>query len=149
EIELREALGVEGTYAYNWGTSSYTSEYQEEMLSGAAERFAKYAKSVVHVPTVGVGFNCVARHDKRHPSITIDEYEKILNWTKSVYLTDKRNFPDQSSWQSKMLLLSCWNEFDEGHYINPSNLHGFGFIDTIRKLFTDGGEHIDEKPTEN
>ena len=149
EIELREALGVDGTYAYNWGTSSYTSEYQEEMLSGAAERFAKYAKSVVHVPTVGVGFNCVARHDKRYPSISIDEYEKILNWTKSVYLTDKRNFPDQSSWQSKMLLLSCWNEFDEGHYINPSNLHGFGFIDTIRKLFTDGGEHIDEKPTEN
>ena len=148
-IELREALGVEGTYAYNWGTNSYTSDYQKDMLTDASNIFASYAKSIVHVPTVGVGFNCVARHDQRHPSITIDEYEKILTWTRDVYLKDTRQFPDQDAWQSKMLLLSCWNEFDEGHYINPSGLHGFGFIDTLRKLFTTAPAHTDQKPTEH
>ena len=149
DIKFREALGVEGTYAYNWGTESYTSEYQENMLSNAMDTFVKYAKSVVHVPTVGVGFNCVARHDARHPSISIPEYEKILTWTRDKYLTDKRQFPDQNAWQSKMVLLSCWNEFDEGHYINPSGLHGFGFLDTLRKVFCEAPEHTDKKPTEN
>ena len=147
-IALREALSVEGTYAYNWGTESYTAQYQKERLSEMADTFAEYAADLVHVPTVGVGFNCVARHDQRHPSISIDEYEKILTWTRDVYLKDKRQFPDQNSWQSKMLLLSCWNEFDEGHYINPSNLHGFGFIDTLRKLFTTAPDHTDAKPTD-
>ena len=149
DIKFREALGVEGTYAYNWGTESYTSEYQENMLSNAMDTFDKYAKSVVHVPTVGVGFNCVARHDARHPSISLPEYEKILTWTRDHYLTDKRQFPDQNSWQSKMVLLSCWNEFDEGHYINPSGLHGFGFLDTLRRVFCEAPEHVDKKPTES
>ena len=119
------------------------------MLTNAMETFSQYATSVVHVPTVGVGFNCVARHDARHPSISIPEYEKILTWTRDNYLTNTRQFPDQSAWQSKMVLLSCWNEFDEGHYINPSGLHGFGFLDTLRKVFCEAPEHTDKKPTEN
>lgn len=148
-VKLREALGVEGTYSYNWGTNSYTAAYQEEQLTTAAEIMHTYADKLVHVPTVGVGFNCVARHDERHPSISIPEYEKIVRWTRDVYLTDRKQFPDPNSWQSKMVLLSCWNEFDEGHYINPSNLHGFGFLDTLRAEFTDAPAHTDERPTEN
>ena len=49
-----------------------------------------------------------------------------------------------------MVLLSCWNEFDEGHYINPTNLHGFGFLDTIRNTFTDAPDnHTDDRPTDS
>lgn len=147
-IDYAEALGVEGMYAYNWGTESYTAEFQQGCLTNAAENVARYAKhSLVHVPTVGVGFNCVARHDDRHPSISIPEYEKILTWTKDQYLADTKQFPDQNSWQSKMVLLSCWNEFDEGHYINPSGLHGFGFLDTLRDAFCEAPKHVDAKPT--
>lgn len=148
-IKYREALGVEGSYAYNWGSNSFTSEYQEGCLSGAADAMIEYAKSCVHIPTVGVGFNAVSRHDKRSPSISIEEYEKILTWTRDVYLTNEKQFKDQNSWQSKTLLLSCWNEFDEGHYINPSGLHGFGFLDTLRKLFTVEEPQINTAPTEN
>lgn len=148
-LAFREALGVEGTYAYNWGPDSYTSSFQESCLSNAMEFFAANAHDCVHVPTVGVGFNCVARHDERHPSIPLSEYETILKWTRDVYLTDTRQFPDQNAWQSKMVLLSCWNEFDEGHYINPSGLHGFGFLDTLRRVFCEAPEHVDAKPTEH
>ncbi len=148
-LAFREAVGVEGSYAYNWGPDSYVSSYQETCLSNAMEFYAKNAHGCVHVPTVGVGFNCVARHDERHPSISLSEYEQILTWTRDVYLTDARQFPDQNAWQSKMVLLSCWNEFDEGHYINPSGLHGFGFLDTLRRVFCEAPEHVDAKPTEH
>ena len=148
-IKYRDELGVEGSYAYNWGSNSYTSEYQEGCLSGAADTTIEFSKGCVHIPTVGVGFNAVSRHDKRSPSISIEEYEKILTWTRDKYLTDERQFKDQNSWQSKTLLLSCWNEFDEGHYINPSGLHGFGFLDTLRKLFTVEEPQVNEAPTES
>lgn len=148
-IKLRESLGVDGSYAYNWGSNSYTSSYQENRIANTAETFVNNTDKLVHIPTVGVGFNAVARHDKRTPSISLDEYEKILAWTKDVYLKDTEIFKDQNSWQSKTLLLSCWNEFDEGHYINPSGLHGFGFLDKLRKIFTEEPPHCNEKPTES
>lgn len=149
-IQRLESVGVEGCYAYNWGTPSYTSTYQETRLQSAGESAHNYGKhGLVHVPTVGVGFNAVARHDKRTPSISLDEYEKILTWTRDEYLGNREFFPDENSWQSKTVLLSCWNEFDEGHYINPSGLHGFGFLDKLRKVFTEEAPHGNQAPTES
>ena len=49
---------------------------------------------------------------------------------------------------SKMVLLPNWNEFSEGHFIMPSTLAGFGYIDAIREVFSGAGWHHDEVPTE-
>jgi|GEM_PF-1863757 len=145
----KEFVGAGGTYSYNWGTASYSSDYQKAMISSVGDSLKKNSEHLYHVPTVGVGFNCVARHDLRFPNIPLDEYEDILRWTKDEFLGSKTYFPDQTSWASKTLLLSCWNEYDEGHYINPSNLYGFGFLDRIREVFCEDTPHTDNKPTEN
>ena len=144
-----QKVGADGAYAYNWGPPSYTAAYQKSAITSTANAFASVKDpDFVHFPTVGVGFNAVARHDTRTPSISLEEYEKILRWTKDEYLTNPNFYADQDSFKSKMILLSCWNEYDEGHYINPSNLYGFGFLDTLRKVFTDDPSHVDAKPTE-
>ena len=149
KIANMETVGADGSYSYNWGTQSYTSAYQQSVITGVSDTFAASSSKVAHIPTVGVGFNAVARNDVRTPSISLSEYEKILTWTKNTLLTNTKYFPNQTSWKSKMLLLSCWNEFDEGHYINPSNLYGFGFLDTLKKVLTANPVHTDLKPTEN
>jgi len=148
-VKRLEQVGADGSYAYNWGPPSYVADYQKSVITSVSNTFADASSKVVHIPTVGVGFNAVARADKRTPSISLDEYDKILTWTKDTLLTNTKYYPDQNSWQSKSLLLSCWNEYDEGHYINPSNLYGFGFLDTLRKVFTANPAHTDAKPTDN
>ena len=45
-------------------------------------------------------------------------------------------------------MLANWNEFGEGHFLMPSTLAGFGYLDALREVFTAGGLHEDAKPNE-
>ncbi len=45
------------------------------------------------------------------------------------------------------LIFCCWNEFGEGHYIEPTRGYGFDYLDVIRDVFTDApGAHTDIAP---
>ncbi len=41
---------------------------------------------------------------------------------------------------SRMLLLDNWNEWGEGHYLAPYQEYGFGYLDAVRKVFTEAPE---------
>jgi hypothetical protein len=44
-------------------------------------------------------------------------------------------------------IFCCWNEFGEGHYIEPTRGKGFSYLDVVRDVFCDGpGEHVDLGP---
>ncbi|MCL1919535.1 MAG: glycoside hydrolase family 99-like domain-containing protein [Kiritimatiellaeota bacterium] len=45
---------------------------------------------------------------------------------------------------SKMLILDNWNEWSEGHYIAPYREHGFGYLDAVRRVFSDAPEAHDD-----
>lgn len=49
-------------------------------------------------------------------------------------------------WKKKFVMLSTWNEYGEGTYMMPAGLNGFGYLDTVRKVFTKGTNHTDEQP---
>ncbi len=50
--------------------------------------------------------------------------------------------PDRST-----IIFCCWNEFGEGHYIEPTRGYGFSYVDTIREVFTKAPkEHTDLAP---
>ncbi len=147
-------LGAEGAYNYNLGRTSDSADYQKKVMKERAEKASQYGissdKTCCYVPTISVGFNAVARHDTRSDSISLENYSEVCRFVKGELLCDPDLY-DQQSYMSKMVLLSCWNEYDEGHYLNPSNLYGFGFLDTLREHFTKSGidDHTDVKPTEN
>lgn len=45
------------------------------------------------------------------------------------------------------VLFCCWNEFGEGHYIEPTRGSGFAYLDAIRDVFCEGPkEHADIVP---
>lgn len=45
------------------------------------------------------------------------------------------------------LIFCCWNEFGEGHYIEPTRGYGFGYVDAIRDVFsTAPRQHMDVAP---
>jgi hypothetical protein len=45
------------------------------------------------------------------------------------------------------VLFCCWNEFGEGHYIEPTRGSGFAYLDAIRDVFCEGpSEHTDIIP---
>ena len=49
--------------------------------------------------------------------------------------------------EKNTIIFCCWNEFGEGHYIEPTRGYGFSYLDAIRDVFTEGPkEHLDIAP---
>ena len=49
----------------------------------------------------------------------------------------------------KMLLLDNWNEYGEGHFMMPTDMYGFGYLDAVRNVFVGKDSHTDSRPSEN
>lgn len=51
---------------------------------------------------------------------------------------------------SRNVLFTCWNEYGEGHFYMPSNVHGFDYLNEIRDAFTTAGKKANEDmPTDS
>jgi hypothetical protein len=74
----------------------------------------------------------------------VTDYQSLLRWTKDVFLP---TLPENSLGR-RLVMLANWNEFGEGHFLMPSNLAGFGYLDAIRNVFADGAVHDDPIPSE-
>jgi len=73
------------------------------------------------------------------------DFEGLLRQAKDILAT----MPQQSL-SSKLLLLDNWNEWSEGHYLAPHRQYGFGYLDAVRKVFSDAPEeHVDVIPEDN
>ena len=75
---------------------------------------------------------------------TVDDYKALAKWTRDTYMP----LIPENRLGRRMVFLSNWNEYSEGQFIIPSALAGFGYLDAIREVFTQGGPHQDVAPTD-
>ena len=68
------------------------------------------------------------------------DYETLLRKGKEFI---EQNMP-KDELGSKMLILDNWNEWSEGHYIAPYREYGFGYLDAVRRVFSDAPESHDD-----
>ena len=137
-------MGFDGSIAYSWGREGYKiSRNREGILASAGD------DNVYTIPTVSVGFNDIAWYgEKAYPLMTVTDYEATHHWVKETYLPE---YSEEGTWKENFVWLSTWNEFGEGTYIMPcENNGGFGYLDVIRKLYTDEmpDESLNTVPTE-
>ena len=45
---------------------------------------------------------------------------------------------------SKILILDNWNEWAEGHYLAPYREYGFGYLDAVRRVFSNAPDKHDD-----
>ena len=134
-----EARGFDYTYAYHHNSASV-----EEQLSLLESQKANGIIDGLGFVSQGWGDEAWGRSTRK---INTDpkEYCNALEWIKDYYITKFQ----PSSLASSMLLLGNWNEIAEGHYIMPSNIYGFAYLDAIREVFgtnNDEVEHNDILP---
>jgi hypothetical protein len=103
-----------------------------------AEYTAKFP--VPYYPNVSMGWDPSAR------TIQSDPYEqRTYPWTAVLEgntpdayraaLQRAKAFLDSQSMQPKMLTLNAWNEWTEGSYLLPDNVHGTAYLEAIREVF--------------
>ncbi len=132
--------GIDAWNAYNWGTSGYSYDVNVSSNLNRAKN-----KDVYVIPVVSVGFNSIGWHGTRYPIMSVSDFKKTHEWVRDTYLP---TYASDSDWTHNFVWLSTWNEYGEGTYIMPSEgLNGFGYLDALREVYTNGGDHTDVVPT--
>ena len=73
---------------------------------------------------------------------TAEKFRDLCRRAKAVMDSRPGNGPDRNT-----IIFCCWNEFGEGHYIEPTRGYGFGYVDVIREVFTQApSKHTDLAP---
>jgi hypothetical protein len=119
-----------------------TSPIGTTVISSLLNNQSKDGVGYIASPSQGWGNEAWGRADRKY-NIPLSDWNGSLKWIRDVYMPSQ----SKSSLTSKTLWLGNWNEYSEGHALAPSRIAGFGYLDGVRKIFTNGdADHYDELP---
>lgn len=130
-------IGIDATYKYSWSKT-----HQSDAIIGSIRN--QYRTSGNTVPTASVGFNNVAWAQTRSALAEPGDYRKLLTWIRDEF---GKNYAEDC-WLGRSAVLATWNEYGEGHYIMPTPLYGFGYLDAVRAVFAPDNACENIVPTE-
>ena len=140
-LKLMKRLGLDYTFAYCWYVHNNPKPAQAIAAQMRAITKTQELGILPQVVTVSQGWSGW-RDEGSIWTIPPRDYETLLRKAKEFVATLPA---DQLG--SRMLLLDNWNEWGEGHYIAPYREYGFGYLDAVRKVFSDApAEHVDLIP---
>jgi len=139
-LQQMKSIGVDYCYSYTWTTSDMEVQKSRNM----AERSAAATAGLGYLPMLAVGWEPSAWDGPKGPGwASVTDYKEGAVWFRDEFMP---TLPLDSLGR-KILMLGNWNEFGEGHFILPSALAGFGYLDALREVFAEGGTHEDTAPT--
>ena len=138
ELQFRKDMGFDYTFAYVWPISKPEEAVPMQLDFIRKTRDLKILPEVVTVSQGWTGW----RNEGPLYRIPPGDFEGLLRQAKDILAT-----MPQTELGSKVLLLDNWNEWSEGHYLAPHRQYGFGYLDAVRKVFSDAPEkHMDLDP---
>lgn len=130
-----KACGIDATYAYATSTVAGFENLQRR-FNNISEQIAKKA-GVDYVSSAYMGFNTLPwRKNLNNYKNTISPY-----FFRNVLQSIKNDIDNGGT---NIVALGNWNEFGEGHYIMPSNIYGYKYLESVKKVFFDDDFKSDE-----
>jgi hypothetical protein len=139
-LQKMKSIGVDYCYAYTW----YKPDAGTQRSRNIAQRDAAGAEGLGMLPSISMGWSRQPWGVRDGGWLPPADYQALLQWTRDELMP---SLPADSLGR-KIVMLPNWNEFGEGHFLMPSTLAGFGYLDTMREVFAGGGKHEDVKPTD-
>ncbi len=138
-------MGFDGSVAYHWFGNGYLPEHNISNNICGEE-----AKATHFIPTISSGYDSYVWLKKvedpvRRPVAVEEDFYNVCKWVRDDYLPKYKSNND--GWTHKMVLFSTWNEYGEGTFIMPCGVNGFGQLNAINRVFTNGGSKEDIIPT--
>jgi hypothetical protein len=140
-LKLMKSLGLDYTFAYCWHVANSPTPQQSIDAQMSYIRRTQELNVLPQVVTVSQAWSGW-RDEGSIWKIPPRDFETLLRQAKDFVTTLPPN-----ELGGKMLLLDNWNEWGEGHYLAPYREYGFGYLDAVRKVFSDAPEpHTDLIP---
>ncbi len=141
--EIAEYANMGFDYSFNYTTGISQGDSTAVQMDILNSRKTMPLDAIANV-SVGQNQRAWYKYTKNHSWMNSQEYQTLLNWVKSGYM---RSFGSESL-ASRMVTIDNWNELGEGHFVQPTEYQGFGYLDAIRNTFTTGGSHTDSIPND-
>ena len=91
---------------------------------------AKHA--IPYFAHVSVGWDNNPRHTKFMPGVTKNNTPAAFK----AALLRARAFAEARPGQVPLITINSWNEWTEGSYLQPDDLHGYGYLEAVREVFS-------------
>ncbi len=113
-------------WRYTWGSDKYGN-----IVNGIKTDYETDNSTVASIP---MGFDNIPWKYNEVGIISPDGVQEMCNAVVDYKGSDDPN----------IIVLTCWDEWGEGHFFAPSNMYGFDYLNVVRKTFTSSGEKTDE-----
>ncbi len=132
QLQLFKDLGLDYSFAYCWPISNSPEPY--EAIAKQMSSIQKLDRSGILPQSVTVSQAWSGWKDEGSIwKLPPEEFEVLLRSAKA-YIESR----PEDVLASRTLILDNWNEWSEGHYLAPYTEYGFGYLDAIARVFTDG-----------
>lgn len=133
--ELMKRLGFDSFTNYGWACSTDI----DDDFCVVAERFKKLYEEystwdTPYYPNVTIGWDNNLRFTQFMKGVIRnnppEEFEKAC--------VNARDYVDArlgGSLRAPLITVNSWNEWTEGSYLEPSDLHGYGYLEAIKRTF--------------
>ncbi|MDR1155100.1 MAG: glycoside hydrolase family 99-like domain-containing protein [Bacteroidales bacterium] len=133
-LERVNSVGFNSVAMYNMG--GFHTDY---LVHGSnACKIREQWDAVLHVPLfpcVSVGWDDTPRFPaKGKKDVTCDHHTPA---SFAMLLQKAREYADAHPGQPKLITINAWNEWVEGSYLLPDMLHGFGYLEAVKKVISD------------
>ena len=145
--ELVRDLGFDSCTSYVWIHHVTLPDLATD-YNYARDRYFAYWQTAAHdlgrpyIPNVTMGWDPIPRADQSQPFLN-DQYPFMNtiknntpeNFRTALAMTRERLLAETNG--LRVVNLNCWNEWTEGSYLEPDNIHGMEYLEAVRSVFGD------------
>jgi hypothetical protein len=92
---------------------------------------------IPYFPHVSIGWDNNPRYQVFRPGVvknnTPEHFRRALELAKA--------YADAHADQPPLLTINSWNEWTETSYLQPDDLHGYGYLEAVKRVFQPGAAH--------
>lgn len=145
--ELLKILGFDSVTSYVWihhqELKQFPATSYEKVREESVKDYKTYSEQfdLPYFPNVTMGWDSSPRtvqsdvyDNEGYPFMPILEGNSPDEFT--ISLKRVKHFLDQDNKNPKIFTINAWNEWTEGSYLEPDTIHGMGYLEAIREVFT-------------
>jgi len=135
QVDALKALGFDSVTNYQF--VSFTDMQREylDILPDVQREYDHFDRDypVPYFPTVAIGWDNNLRFHKCHPNVARNNTPEAVE---QAFLQAKA-YADAHPNQPPLITVNSWNEWTEGSYLEPDDLYGYGYLEAIKRVFTE------------